>query len=67
MSFLQLVLSHDKKIKEIILLWRICQFDQYRNNMEGELLMRYIEDNKQRFEVIVIPQDLSKVMIKLRP
>ena len=33
--------------------------------MEGELLMRYVEDNKQRFEVIVIPQDLSKVVLKL--
>ena len=32
MSFLQLVLSFDKTIKEIILLWRICQFDRYRNN-----------------------------------
>ena len=31
MSFLQLVLSLDKMIKEIILLWRICQFDRYRN------------------------------------
>ena len=29
--------------------------------MEEELLMRYIEDNKQKFEVIVIPRDLSKV------
>ena len=33
--------------------------------MEGELLMRYVEDNKQRFEVIVIPGDLSKVVLKL--
>ena len=33
MSFLQLVLSLDKTIKEIILLWRICQFDRYRNNV----------------------------------
>ena len=32
---------------------------------EEELLMRYVEDNKQRFEVIVIPRDLSKVMLKL--
>ena len=31
MSFLQLVLSLDKTIKEIILLWRICQFDRYHN------------------------------------
>ena len=31
--------------------------------MEGELLMRYVEDNKQRFEVIVIPRDLSKVVL----
>ena len=27
----------------------------YPYYMEGELLMRYIEDNKQRFEVTVIP------------
>ena len=27
--------------------------------------MRYVEDNKQRFEVIVIPRDLSKVVLKL--
>ena len=33
--------------------------------MEEELLMRYVEDNKQRFEVIVIPQDLSKVVLRL--
>ena len=33
--------------------------------MEGELLMRYIEDNKQQFEAIVIPRDLSTVMLKL--
>ena len=33
--------------------------------LEEELLMRYVEDNKQRFEVIVIPRDLSKVVIKL--
>ena len=31
--------------------------------MEEELLMHYIEDNKQRFEVIVIPRDLSKVVL----
>ena len=33
--------------------------------LEEELLMRYVEDNKQRFEVIVIPQDLSNVVLKL--
>ena len=33
--------------------------------MEEELLMRYVEDNKQRFEVIVIPRDLSKIVLKL--
>ena len=33
--------------------------------MEEELLMHYVEDNKQRFEVIVIPRDLSKVVLKL--
>ena len=27
--------------------------------------MRYVEDNKQRFEVIVILRDLSKVVLKL--
>ena len=27
--------------------------------------MCYVEDNKQRFEVIVIPGDLSKVVLKL--
>ena len=31
MSFLQLVLSLDKTKEEIILFWRICQFDRYRN------------------------------------
>ena len=33
--------------------------------MEGKLLMHYIEDNKQRFEVIVIPKDLSNIVLKL--
>ena len=33
--------------------------------MEGKLLMRYIEDNKQRFELIVIPKDLSNNELKL--
>ena len=33
--------------------------------LEEELLMHYVEDNKQRFEVIVIPRDLSKVVLKL--
>ena len=37
MSFLQLVLSLDKTIKEIILFWRICQFDRYRHNRQQEL------------------------------
>ena len=32
MSFLQLVLSLDKAKEEIILFWRICQFDRYRNS-----------------------------------
>ena len=40
MSFLQLVLSFDKTIKEIILLWRICQFDRYRNNIYNHKLDR---------------------------
>ena len=33
--------------------------------MEEDLLMHYVEDNKQRFEVMVIPRDLSKVVLKL--
>ena len=33
--------------------------------LEEELLMRYVEDNKQRLEVVVIPRDLSKVVLKL--
>ena len=37
----------------------------YPYYMEGELLMRFVEDNKQRFEVIVIPKDLSTVVLKL--
>ena len=37
----------------------------YPYYMEGELLMCYIEDNKQKFEVIVIPSDLSSIVLKL--
>ena len=37
----------------------------YPYYMEGELLMRYVEDNKQRLEVIVIPKDLSSIVLKL--
>ena len=37
----------------------------YLYYMEGELLMRYIDDNKQKFEVIVIPSNLSSVVLKL--
>ena len=37
----------------------------YPYYMEEELLMRYVEDNKQRLEVIVICKDLSKVVLKL--
>ena len=33
--------------------------------MEGELLMCYIEDNKQKLEEIVIPKDLSNILLKL--
>ena len=35
--------------------------------MEGELLMRYVEDNKQRFEVIVIPQGSVQSHAKVSP
>ena len=37
----------------------------YPYYMEGELLMRYVEDNKQWFEAIVIPRELSAVVLKL--
>ena len=37
----------------------------YPYYLEGELLMHYIEDNKQKFEAIVIPRDLAKVVLKL--
>ena len=37
----------------------------YPYYMDGELLMRYVEDNKQKFEVIVIPRDLSTIVLKL--
>ena len=37
----------------------------YPYYMEEELLLRYVEDNKQRFEVIVIPKDLSAVVLKV--
>ena len=37
----------------------------YPYYMGGVLLMHNIEDNKQRFEVIVIPKDLSTVVLKL--
>ena len=37
----------------------------YPYYLEGELLMRYIEDNKQKFEVIVISSDLSSIVLKL--
>ena len=30
-------------------------------DIEEDLLMCYVEDNKQRFEVIVVPRDLSKL------
>ena len=33
--------------------------------LEEGLLLRYIEDNKQRFEAIVIPKHLSKIVLKL--
>ena len=35
--------------------------------MEEELLMRYVEDNKQKFEVIVVPRDLSQSCAKASP
>ena len=37
----------------------------YPYYLEGELLMCYIEDNKQRFEVIVVPRDLVHIVLKL--
>ena len=37
----------------------------YPYYLEEELLMRYVEDNKQRFEAIVIPRELSTIALKL--
>ena len=37
----------------------------YPYYMEGGLLMQYVEDNKQRFEVIGIPKDLSAIVLKI--
>ena len=37
----------------------------YRFYVEEELLMHYVENNKQRFEAIVIPKDLSGIVLKL--
>ena len=37
----------------------------YPYYLEGGLLMRYIEDNKQRFEVIVVLRNLACIVLKL--
>ena len=37
----------------------------YPYYVEDELLMHYLEDNKQRFKAIVIPKDLSNIVLKL--
>ena len=52
MSFLQLVLLLDKTIKEIILLWRICQFDRYRNTFEIQNGHKFIlsQDESQKVQ-----------------
>ena len=33
--------------------------------IENEILKRYIDDNKQRFEVIVLPQTLTQPALQL--
>ena len=37
----------------------------YPYHLEEQLLMPYVEDNKQRFETIVIPKELSNIVLKL--
>ena len=37
----------------------------YPYYLDGELLMHYVEDNKQRFEAIVVPKDLAATILKL--
>ena len=37
----------------------------YPYYLEGKLLMCYIEDNKQKFEAIVVPRDLAEIVLKL--
>ena len=48
MSFLQLVLSLDKMKEEIILFWRICQFDRYRNRYVKISTKKYKKYNLNR-------------------
>ena len=37
----------------------------YPYYLDDDLLMRYVDDNKQRFETIVVPKDMSTVLLKL--
>ena len=37
----------------------------YPYYLEGQLLMCYIEDNKQKFEAIVVPRDLAEIVLRL--
>ena len=37
----------------------------YPYYLEEKLLLRYIEDNKQKFEAIVVPRDLAEIVLKL--
>ena len=46
-------------------IWKEGPKAVYPYYMDGELLMHYVEDNKQKFEVIVIPRDLSTIVLKL--
>ena len=46
-------------------IWKEGPKAVYPYYMDGELLMHYVEDSKQKFEVIVIPRDLSTIVLKL--
>ena len=37
----------------------------YPYYIEDELLMRYVDDNKQRFEAIVVPKHMATILLKL--
>ena len=62
MSFLQLVLSLDKTIKEIILFWRICQFDRYRNRLFINWLVNVVETFTDILKYYFLQTNAAKIV-----